>query len=231
MNPSSTSQAQAAPSRPPAAATSVRSEAVGAGGDAESGSSPGSRDGSSGDRSAPAGDSDIPPEPGAVSVELTIDPAVERAVDSAWLVRHVQRAVEYLPKASVDAAVAHVVVIVVDDERMRAMHRTYCDLDSTTDVLTFPVSEPGEPIEVEIAVCAEEAVRRIAVMGHCVEHELLLYILHGLLHCCGFDDHDEAAFARMHAAEDAILESIGVGATFNARRNVAPTEHQGDETA
>ena len=43
---------------------------------------------------------------------------------------------------------------------------------------------------------------------------MLLYAVHGLLHCAGFDDHETAAFDRMHAEEDRILRAIGVGPIF-----------------
>jgi ssRNA-specific RNase YbeY (16S rRNA maturation enzyme) len=44
---------------------------------------------------------------------------------------------------------------------------------------------------------------------------LLLYTLHGVLHCIGFDDHEEADFEAMHGAEDAVLAAIGVGPVFH----------------
>ena len=46
--------------------------------------------------------------------------------------------------------------------------------------------------------------------------QLLLYILHGLLHCAGFDDHDPAEHDRMHTEEDRILTAIGVGPVFRS---------------
>jgi ssRNA-specific RNase YbeY (16S rRNA maturation enzyme) len=48
-----------------------------------------------------------------------------------------------------------------------------------------------------------------------LEKEALLYALHGLLHCLGHDDHDEAAYQAMHALEDALLDAIGVGPVFD----------------
>jgi probable rRNA maturation factor len=85
--------------------------------------------------------------------------------------------------------------------------------DESTDVLTFPSASDGS-IDVDIAVCADEARRQAADRGHDVTRELLLYALHGLLHCAGFDDRDEAGFNAMHAEEDRILDAIGVGMTF-----------------
>ena len=47
-----------------------------------------------------------------------------------------------------------------------------------------------------------------------IEQELLLYALHGVLHCAGFDDRTNDDFEAMHVEEDRILTAIGVGPTF-----------------
>lgn len=101
---------------------------------------------------------------------------------------------------------------------MARLHDRYKGEARTTDVLTFPLSEPDEPIEADIVICLDEAARRAADFGHPIERELLLYALHGLLHCAGFDDHDDIGAAAMHSEEDRILQFIGVGATFTPTR-------------
>lgn len=164
------------------------------------------------------GDADIPPEPEPQrirpAIELSIDTAVVCGIDRLWLLSQIERMVDHLPAHVPSASFATIIVMVVDDPRMASLHREHCNRDSTTDVLTFIVSEPDKPIEAEIAACADEAVRRTKELDHSIEQELLLYVLHGLLHCCGFDDHNEADFQRMHQMEDAILEAINVGPTF-----------------
>ncbi|MDZ4755257.1 MAG: rRNA maturation RNase YbeY [Phycisphaerae bacterium] len=112
------------------------------------------------------------------------------------------------------APVARVHVQVVDDGTMARLHLTHSGLAGTTDVLTFPASVAPASIDVDIAVCLDEARRRADEFGHDVDRELVLYVLHGLLHCAGHDDHEPDAFARMHAEEDRILQAAGIGATF-----------------
>ena len=70
-------------------------------------------------------------------------------------------------------------------------------------------------IEADVVVCVDEAARRSAELGHSLERELLLYALHGVLHCAGFDDQTDEGFEAMHAEEDRILSVIGVGPTFD----------------
>ena len=113
--------------------------------------------------------------------------------------------------------VACIGVSIINDQAMSRLHLRHSGIDGTTDVLTFPSSEPGDPIQVDIAVCADEASRRAAEFGHSVNHELLLYVIHGLLHCAGHNDHTEEGYRAMHAEEDRILTAIGVGAVFHSR--------------
>lgn len=113
-------------------------------------------------------------------------------------------------------------VRVVNDAEMAAAHVRYSGIEGTTDVLTFDLAEgasaEGAPLDVDILICVDEAARRGTEMGHATERELLLYIVHGVLHCLGHDDHDEVEYARMHALEDEVLAAIGVGATFDPQK-------------
>ena len=168
------------------------------------------------DEDASSSDADNPPERTArsaagteleVSVE-TVD--VPAGLDTSWLRHRLQDTLAYLERP-----VAQLAITVVGDERMRELNRKHRGETETTDVLSFEHSDPGKPVEADIVVCADEAARRAAELKHPVERELLLYALHGLLHCAGFDDHTDEGFLAMHAEEDRILTAIGVGATFS----------------
>jgi probable rRNA maturation factor len=123
-------------------------------------------------------------------------------------------------------------VRIIDDAEMSAAHLKYSNIPGTTDVLTFDLTDgasaDGEPLDVDILVCIDEASRQAGARHHTVERELLLYILHGVLHCLGHDDHDDTAYARMHALEDEILEAIGVGRTFESDSPRRQGEHGGN---
>ena len=152
------------------------------------------------------------PPPADTSTVIDIDrPRGDRAVDVAWLRDRLDRAISHLNRP-----VARIGISLVDDARMIELHARHLNLNTTTDVLTFHLSKPGQPIDVDLALCVDEAARQAAGHGHTIERELLLYALHGLLHCCGFDDHEEVGAAAIHAEEDRILSAIGVGATFAA---------------
>lgn len=106
---------------------------------------------------------------------------------------------------------------VVDDREMASAHERHTGVPGTTDVLTFDLSDPRghhHTLDTDLLICLDEAIRQAAARGIDPARELLLYVVHGVLHCAGFDDADDDASDRMHAREDEILASIGVGSTF-----------------
>lgn len=123
-------------------------------------------------------------------------------------------------------ATGEVRVRVVADAEMAAAHVRYSGVEGTTDVLTFDMRDCDDadvPLDVDLWVCIDEANRQAEARGIDTDRELLLYCIHGVLHCLGHDDHTDEGFERMHAEEDRLLEAIGVGRTFalaaDARRD------------
>ncbi len=112
-------------------------------------------------------------------------------------------------------------VRLVGDAEMSDAHARYKDTPGTTDVLTFDLSDGGV-LDADLLVCVDEARRRASDMGHPVTHELILYIVHGVLHCVGFDDAAPADARAMHREEDRILSAIGLGPVFAPERGGEP---------
>lgn len=115
-------------------------------------------------------------------------------------------------------------VAVVEDAGMRRLHRLWMGLGNTTDVLTFDLSdEPrSRDVDAQLVVCKSVAKRCAAKSRSPWQSELLLYVVHGCLHLCGYDDVTAAKAARMHRREDAILRRLGYGAVYSGERQAPP---------
>lgn len=161
-------------------------------------------------RARPVAGLDPDEEPDTAPRLEVADPA-GLLVDSErrWLETYGPLALEALGRAG------EVRARVVGDAEMARAHVSHLGEAGTTDVITFDLSE-GAELDVDLLVCVDEARRQSAARGHPAERELLLYVVHGVLHCMGFDDHDEAAAMAMHRREDEVLAAIGVGRTFGA---------------
>ncbi len=145
-----------------------------------------------------------PRAPGAPGPPDVVD------LDLPWLEARLVEAI-----AQISRPVGRVGECLADDALMRRQHRKFSGRERTTDVLAFETSASPDPIEVDIIVSVDEATRAAARLGHSLERELLLYCLHGVLHCAGFNDKTAPEYEAMHAEEDRILSAIGVGPTFH----------------
>lgn len=110
-------------------------------------------------------------------------------------------------------------VSIVNDERMSSAHEQFSGITGTTDVLTFDLapqtkSFDQKTLDTDLTICFDEAMRQATKLNHPIEHELLLYIIHGTLHCLGYNDHDDAEYQRMHTKEDQLLAALGIAPTF-----------------
>jgi probable rRNA maturation factor len=91
-------------------------------------------------------------------------------------------------------------VAMVSDRTIARVHEEFMDIPGATDVITF---EHGE-----IVISAETARTYAGEHQHPVEHELALYIVHGLLHLNGFDDTTPAAKKAMFRVQDAVWLAV-----------------------
>lgn len=106
---------------------------------------------------------------------------------------------------------ARISVAFVDDATIHELNKRYLDHDEPTDVLSFPLSGPGaKTLEGELVIGVEVAQRQASERGHPVETELVLYVIHGLLHLCGYDDRTREAALEMRDEERHYLNVLGL---------------------
>lgn len=152
-----------------------------------------------------------------VSIQIQTEPF---PIDRAKIRRAVRRILHQFGVPS-----AWVEIAVVDDAVMRKLHKDYFGDAETTDVISFDLSSEGQSRRCfQILVNAELAARQADRRGHSPQAELMLYIVHGLLHQLGFDDADDEQAAKMHQTEDYLLKQLGFGIVYAAP--VKPIKNQ-----
>ncbi len=119
-------------------------------------------------------------------------------------------------------------LVFVDGAEIQRLNRELRDVDKVTDVLSFPSLDgiKGAPIRGEdypyemdeegrlllgsIAVCCERAKEQAAEYGHSYERELHYLIVHGIMHCLGYDHMTDEEKAEMREKEEYILKKLGI---------------------
>ena len=87
----------------------------------------------------------------------------------------------------------------VTNAAIRKINRRFLGHDWATDVVSFPL---GTDLLGELVISAEYARAEAAKRGIPVEEELVRYVVHGLLHLRGYDDHRPADRKRMWARQE-----------------------------
>jgi probable rRNA maturation factor len=98
---------------------------------------------------------------------------------------------------------------VVGLREIAAENRHYLGHAGTTDVLSFDLSDSLLPgLSAQIIVCAPVAVKQAKYHGLTSRGELMLYVIHGLLHVMGYDDLSVREHAKMSARQDELLKEF-----------------------
>ncbi len=109
------------------------------------------------------------------------------------------------------AKAGKVTLAFVDSAHIHRLNKQFLSHDEPTDVLTFPYTEPGaKSLEGEVVIGYEIAKEYAADRNHDANLELLLYVVHGCLHLCGYTDTDDAAEREMRAKEREYLTKLGL---------------------
>jgi probable rRNA maturation factor len=94
---------------------------------------------------------------------------------------------------------AEVEVTIVDDADIARVHGDFLDDPTPTDVITFHHGE--------ILISADMAERQGREHGQSVDHEVALYLVHGLMHLAGWEDHEADEAREMARRQESILQA------------------------
>ena len=119
-------------------------------------------------------------------------------------------------------------LIFVDADEIRALNAETRGIDSVTDVLSFPTldeikdkpivgenfpfdkDEDGRLVLGSIVICKDRAKEQAQEYGHSFERELNYLLVHGVMHCLGYDHEQEDEKKEMREKEEFILNKLGI---------------------
>ncbi len=128
-------------------------------------------------------------------------------------------------------------VVFVDPGQIREINQAYLGHDRETDVIAFDLAPDLElemladaepPVLGEVYVCPEVASRAAGEQGTTFAEELVLYVVHGMLHIAGEDDLNEKARNKRRAAEARVMQQLKDAFALDAllHWNTATTESE-----
>lgn len=149
------------------------------------------------------------------------------AIDPNWIQNHVIQALRYLEIEAMDLSIA-----LVDNATIRPINAQHLGHDWATDVVTFDLgSDQNKRLVGEIVVSVEMACNQAVLRGVRPLDELMLYLVHGLLHLCGYDDQSDKDVTAIRRREGEVLEALGLTNPFPQAELVqSRSEQSGEET-
>ncbi|WP_156842262.1 rRNA maturation RNase YbeY [Novosphingobium aquimarinum] len=155
-------------------------------------------------------------------MELDIAIEADWPADTDWetlAVRAAGAAAQVAPELAHERLLAS--VMFADDPEVHALNREWRDKDKPTNVLSFPMLEAvdlidlapdGPPVMLgDIALALETCSREAAEKGVSIQDHAAHLLIHGLLHLAGYDHETGDADAEaMEALETKALALIGI---------------------
>lgn len=101
----------------------------------------------------------------------------------------------------------------VGDEEIQELNRDFRGVDSSTDVLSFPMDDEfkiEETILGDVIINTKRVVEQAEEFGHSNTRELSYLTVHSILHLLGYDHMEEEDKTVMRAKEKSIMKSLEI---------------------
>lgn len=103
-------------------------------------------------------------------------------------------------------------VVLVNDDRLRQLHRDFMQIDEPTDVMTFPRDSTFDAIAGgDIVISVDRARDQAGEHGNSLPAELVFLAVHGLLHLTGWEDEPDASRIAMLDRQTVLIEQCAEG--------------------
>lgn len=164
-----------------------------------------------------------------IDIEKEVDEEFDFQVDE--LIRSVIEKCIYYEACPYEAKV---MVILTDNESIREINKNHRQIDSVTDVLSFPMIEYKEPGNLDfleddddgifdsfdpdtgelvlgdIVISVDRAKEQAKEYGHSLKREIGFLVAHSMFHLFGYDHMEEAEREDMERRQRDVLEQLGV---------------------
>ena len=102
----------------------------------------------------------------------------------------------------------------VDNKEIREINREFRNIDSETDVLSFPMDfefdlDCDKPLR-NVIISLEKALEQSNEFGHSFEREVLYLTVHSMYHLLGYDHIEEKDREIMREKEKNTMKKLGV---------------------
>ena len=127
----------------------------------------------------------------------------------------IKRAVNRTLEAEGFTRGAEVSVTFTDNAKIRGINSEFRNVDSVTDVLSFPIfdedfDDEEDAVLGDVILSLERAKEQAETFGHSFEREVAFLTVHSILHLLGYDHMEEEEEKEMRAHQNIVMDMLGL---------------------
>ncbi len=102
----------------------------------------------------------------------------------------------------------------VTNDEIKELNREYRNVDSETDVLSFPMDDDDEFDGViilgDIVISTQKIIEQANDFGHSLEREMIYLTVHSMLHLLGYDHMIDSEKEEMRLREKEVMKELQI---------------------
>ncbi|NYB73479.1 rRNA maturation RNase YbeY [Sedimentibacter hydroxybenzoicus DSM 7310] len=124
----------------------------------------------------------------------------------------VEKAIEEVIKAEELEEDFEVSVSFVTNEEIKGLNKEFRNVDSETDVLSFPMDDEFEGVVLlgDIVLSTQRIIEQANDFGHSLEREMAYLTVHSMLHLLGYDHMNGDEKTEMRSREKEIMKKLQI---------------------
>jgi len=124
----------------------------------------------------------------------------------------IEKAIEEVIKAEELEGDFEVSVSFVTNEEIKELNKEFRNVDSETDVLSFPMDDEFEGVVLlgDIVLSTQRIIEQANDFGHSLEREMAYLTVHSMLHLLGYDHMNDDEKSEMRSREKEIMKKLQI---------------------
>jgi len=140
-------------------------------------------------------------------INVIFDEFENKAINKKFIKKVAEYVLGELEKSDLE-----ITILIVSNQKITQLNRQYRNNDYSTDVLSFNIDyedqDSGYKYLGDVVISGEKAIEQSIEIGHDIERELAILIIHGILHLIGYDHETYEDREIMFETQDQITQEF-----------------------
>jgi len=140
-------------------------------------------------------------------INVIFDEFENKAIKKNFIKKIAEYVLRELEKSDLE-----ITILIVSNQKITQLNRQYRNNDYSTDVLSFNIDyedqDSGYKYLGDVVISGEKAIEQSIEIGHDIERELAILIIHGILHLIGYDHESYEDREIMFETQDQITQEF-----------------------